>query len=325
VHIGEAGANRIHEAAFALANSIAYLDEIQRRGVPVLEVVKNGLFCTTYCNHTDFFEEIAKIRALRRLWGRVLRERYGVTDPRAGQLRFNGSQTGSPLSKQQPLNNVVRTAISTLIGALAGVQSVDPRTFDEGWGIASKEAEILSLRTNQIVAYETRVANTADPLAGSYFVEWLTHELEERVWAELGRIDGMGGMVRAIEQGYPQRVIAADAYERQKAQDSGEITRVGVNRFREDEVGRKVRTYKAKPEIAKRHVEDLKTLRAERDNGAVKRALADIQRVAQRQPEGRDNNMMPAIMAAVRSLATVGEICSALREVWGEYQEAKFV
>ena len=157
------------------------------------------------------------------------------------------------------------------------------------------------------------------------FIEWLTHEIEERVWAELGRIDGMGGMVRAIEQGYPQRVIATDAYEKHKAQDSGEVTRVGVNRFKEDEAGRKVRTYKAKPEVARRHVEDLKVLRAERDNGAVKRALKEIQRVAQLQPKGRDNNMMPPIMEAVRNLATVGEICAALREVWGEYEEAKFV
>lgn len=325
IHIGEAGANRIHEAAFALANSIAYLDEIQRRGVAVLDVVKNGLFCTTYCNHTDFFEEIAKIRAMRRLWGRVLRERYGVHDPRAHQLRFNGSQTGSPLAKQQPLNNVVRTAISTLIGALAGVQSVDPRTFDEGWGIPSKEAEILSLRTNQIVAYETRVVNTVDPLAGSYFVEWLTHEIEERVWGELEHIDRMGGMVRAIERAYPQTVIARDAYERQKAFDSGEVVRVGVNRFREEDSGRKVRTYKAKAEVAKRHVEDLQRLRAERDNAAVRRALDEIKRVAELQPVGKQNNLMPPIMQAVRSLATVGEICTALREVWGEYQEAGFV
>lgn len=324
IHIGEAGANRIHEAAFALSNSIAYLDEIQRRGVPVLDVVKNGLLCTTYCNHTDFFEEIAKIRAMRRLWGRVLRERYGIHDQGAHQLRFNGSQTGSPLTKQQPLNNVVRTAISTLIGALAGVQSVDPRTFDEGWGIASKEAEILSLRTNQIVAYETRITNTVDPLAGSYFVEWLTHEIEERVWGEMERIDKMGGMVRAIELGYPQRIIAQDAYERHKGQDSGEIVRVGVNRFREDETGRKVRTYKAKAEVARHHIEELHQLRRERDNPAVNRALDDIKRVASLPAVGRQNNLMPPIMQAVRSLATVGEICSALREVWGEYEEVSF-
>jgi len=325
IHIGEAGANRIHEAAFALANSIAYLDEIERRGIAVLEVVKNGLLCTTYCNHTDFFEEIAKIRAMRRLWGRVLRERYGIDDHRAHQLRFNGSQTGSPLTKQQPLNNVVRTAISTLIGALAGVQSVDPRTFDEGWGIASKEAEILSLRTNQIVAYETRIVNTIDPLAGSYFVEWLTHEIEERVWGEMERIDQMGGMVRAIELGYPQSIIARDAYERQKALDSGEIVRVGLNRFREDEAGRKVRTYKAKAEVARHHIEDLQRLRSERDNAAVRHALDEIRRVAELQPVGKENNLMPPIMQAVRSLATVGEICNALREVWGEYQEVRFV
>ena len=195
---------------------------------------------------------------------------------------------------------------------------------DEGWGIASKEAEILSLRTNQIVAYETRVTNTVDPLAGSYFIEWLTHEIERRVWDELERIDAMGGMVGAIEQGYPQRIIAEDAYARQKGQDSGDIVKVGVNRFREADSGRKVRTYKAKAEVARYHVEDLQRLRRERDNTAVQRALDEIRRVAALQPEGRNNNLMPPIMQAVRSLATVGEICAALREVWGEYEEVSF-
>jgi methylmalonyl-CoA mutase, N-terminal domain len=325
IHIGEAGANRIHEAAFALANSIAYLDEVQQRGVNVYEVVRHGLLCTTYCNHTDFFEEIAKIRAMRKLWGRVLSERYGVNNPAAQQLRFNGSQTGSPLTKQQPLNNVVRTAISVLIGALSGVQSVDPRTFDEGWGIATREAEILSLRTNQIVAHETRITNTVDPLAGSYFVEWLTHEMEERIWGEIMRIDQMGGMVRAIETGYPQRVIAHDAYDRQKAIESGESIKVGVNAFREDESGRKVKTYKAKAEVARQHLQELETLRAERDNHAVQKALDNVMRVAERKPQGKDNNLMPPIMDAVKSLATTGEICTALRSVWGEYQQPRVI
>ena len=321
IHIGEAGADRIHEAAFALANSIAYLDEVQRRGVDVHEVVKNGLLCTTYCNHTDFFEEIAKMRAMRRLWGRVLQERYDVRDPAAHQLRFNASQTGSPLTKEQPLNNIIRTTIATLIGALAGAQSMDPRTYDEGWGIPSKEAEILSLRTNQIVAYETRIVNTVDPLGGSYFVEWLTHEIEQRVWAEIQHIDAMGGMVRAIELGYPQRVIARDAYERQKRVESGRTVRVGVNAFREDTSDRKVHTYKAKAEVAQQHIEDLARLRAERDNSAVRSALDDVKRVAERKPMGKQNNLMPPIMEAVRCLATTGEICNALREVWGEHQQ----
>lgn len=320
IHIGESGATRIHEVAFALGNSIAYLDHIKARGIDVGEVLRNGLFCTTYCNHTDFFEEIAKIRALRRLWGRIVRERYGIIDPRAQQLRINASQTGSVLTKQQPLNNIVRTTLSTLIGALAGAQSVDPRTFDEGWGIASQEAELLSLRTNQIVAYETRIVNTADPLGGSYFVESLTGELEQRIWEELERIDEQGGMVRAIEAGYPQQIIARDAYERQIAIDEGRTIRVGLNSFIESEEGRTVRTYKAGPEIAEQHVRDLEHLRQERSSSEVQRCLEQIRRVAAREPKGRQDNLMPPIVAAVAALATTQEICDALRDVWGEYK-----
>lgn len=319
IHLCEAGANRVHQAAYTLAIMMAYLDAVVKRGLDI-DKVASKIFVMTGQNHTDFFGEIAKLRALRKLWAKIIRERYGAKNPESMKLVMMTHNGGSYMTREQPINNVVRSAIACLIGALAGVQHIGLRTMDEVYGIPSTEAEIICIRTQQVIAYETNITNTVDPLGGSYYVETLTKEYEEEIVKELKRVEEIGGMVEAINQGYIQRQILSDAYKTQREIESGKRVRVGHNMFRseEDEIERP--TYKADPEIERKQIEDLHELKRTRDNFAVQKALDKLKKVAEKE-ECNENNLLPHVMDAVRVYATMGEICGALREVFGEYQE----
>ena len=311
-HIREAGANAVQELAFTFANAIAYVEACLERGLKVDEFAPRISFF--FSVHNDFFEEIAKFRAARRIWAKIMRERFGAEKPRSCTLRFHTQTAGSTLTAQQPLVNVVRVAIQALAAVLGGTQSLHTNAFDEALCLPSEEAALLALRTQQVIAYETNVANTVDPLGGSYYVEWLTDEIEERVWRYLDRIDGLGGAVKAVEKGYIQGEIARSAYEQQKAIEGGDLVVVGVNKFRiEEEI--RVELLKVDPAIEGRQVERLRALRAGRDRARVEEALDGVRRVA----EG-DANIMPYMLEAVKARATIGEIFGVLRDVYGEYR-----
>ncbi len=312
-HIREAGANAIQELAFTFANAIAYVEACVDRGLEVDEFAPRLSFF--FAVHNDFFEEIAKFRAARRIWAKIMRERFGAKKPRSCMLRFHTQTAGSTLTAQQPLVNVIRVAIQALAAVLGGTQSLHTNSYDEALCLPSEEAALLALRTQQVIAYETNVANTVDPLAGSYFVEWLTGEIEERVWRYLERIDSMGGAVKAIESGFVQREIARSAYEQQKAVEEGELVVVGVNKFRLEGEETKVELLKVRPEVEEEQKKRLKALRANRDKVRVEEALDALKRAA----EGEEN-LMPYMLEAVKARATLGEIFGVLREVFGEYK-----
>ena len=319
IHLCEAGANRVHQAAYTLAIMMAYLDAVVKRGVDI-DKVASKIFVMTGQNHSDFFGEIAKLRATRKLWAKIIRERYGAKKPESMRLVMMSHNGGSYMTREQPINNVVRSAIACLIGALAGVQHLGLRTMDEVYGIPSTEAEIICIRTQQVVAYETNIVNTVDPLGGSYYLETLTKDYEEEILKELDRVEKLGGMVEAINQGYIQHQIIKDAYKTQKETESGKIVRVGRNMFRSEEEEIKRPTYKADPEIERMQIQELEDLRAKRDNAAVQKSLDKLRLVAEKE-ESNENNLLPHVMDAVRVYATMGEICGALREVFGEYRE----
>jgi len=312
-HIREAGANAVQELAFTFANAIAYVEGAMERGLKVDEFAPR--FSFFFAAHNDFFEEIAKFRAARRIWAKIMRERFGAEKPRSCMLRFHTQTAGSTLTAQQPLINVVRVTIQALAAVLGGTQSLHTNSFDEALCLPSEEAALVALRTQQIIAYESGVANTVDPLAGSYFVEWLTNEVEERVWRYLERIEEMGGAVRAIEKGFMQREIARSAYEQQKAIEAGELVVVGVNKFVVEEPMR-VELLKVDPRVEEKQIERLRELRAKRNAREVEEALDELRRAAERDGE----NLMPYMLKAVRARATIGEIFGALREIFGEYR-----
>jgi len=312
-HIREAGANAVQELAFTFANAIAYVEGAIERGLKVDEFAPR--FSFFFAAHNDFFEEIAKFRAARRIWAKIMRERFGAEKPRSCTLRFHTQTAGSTLTAQQPLINVVRVTIQALAAVLGGTQSLHTNSFDEALCLPSEEAALVALRTQQIIAYESGVANTVDPLAGSYYVEWLTNEVEERVWRYLERIEEMGGAVRAIEKGFMQREIARSAYEQQKAIEAGELVVVGVNKFVVEEPMR-VELLKVDPRVEEKQIERLRELRAKRNAREVEEALDELRRAAERDGE----NLMPYMLKAVRARATIGEIFGALREIFGEYR-----
>ncbi len=311
-HIREAGANAVQELAFTFANAIAYVEECVERGMKVDEFAPR--FSFFFSVHNDFFEEIAKFRAARRIWAKIMKERFGAEKPRSCMLRFHTQTAGSTLTAQQPLVNVIRVALQALAAVLGGTQSLHTNAFDEALCLPSEEAALLALRTQQVIAYETNVINTVDPLGGSYYVEWLTDEIEERVWRYLDRIEGLGGAVKAIEKGYIQGEIARSAYEQQKALEKGELIVVGVNKFRVEERTR-VEILKVDPAIEEKQLERLRALRARRDKARVEKALDKIRRVAE-----EEVNIMPHMLEAVKARATIGEIFGALREIYGEYK-----
>ena len=316
-HIREAGATALQELAFTLRDGIEYVQYGIDAGLPVDSFVPRMSFF--FNAHNDFFEEIAKYRAARKLWATVMRDRFGATDERSWKLRFHSQTAGVSLTAQQPYNNVVRTAIQALAAVLGGTNSLHTNSLDEALSLPTKEAALLALRTQQVIAHESGVPSVVDPLGGSYFVERLTKDMEEGSRDYFERIDEMGGMVPAIEEGFPQREIATSAYTFQKAVEAGEKTIVGVNRFIGD-ADKDVQTLYIDEAAGDQQIARLEQLRATRDAAMVTRTLDALRHAAL----GPDN-LMPSLLDAVRAYATVGEVCDALRDVWGEYEETPVV
>ncbi|HEY8955110.1 acyl-CoA mutase large subunit family protein [Chitinophaga sp.] len=310
-HIREAGANAVQELAFTLANGKAYLKAALDTGLDINVFAKRLSFFFNAHNH--LFEEVAKFRAARRMWANITQS-LGATDPKAQMLRFHTQTGGSTLTAQQPQNNIVRVAIQTLAATMGGTQSLHTNGYDEALSLPTEEAARIALRTQQIVGYESGVADTVDPLAGSFYVEALTNEVENKAWELIHKIDAMGGAVSAIEQGFIQDEIAKSAYRYQQEIENNEKIIIGVNKFTSaDQATPEV--FRIDDSIRAVQSERLKSLRERRDNAAVQNALAQI-----RQAAGTDENLMPLVVAAVEHLCTLGEIADVLREVWGEYK-----
>lgn len=318
-HFAEAGSNRIHEVAFAFADAFTYIERFVARGVPIDSFAKN-MFFLMKTNHFDLFEEAAKFRAMRRIWATRLRDRYGARDPESLKCKVLGHSGGSQMTRERPELNIARTTLACLAGAMGGIQLIGLRTMDEVFGIPTEKSELIAIGTQHVVAYETGVPEVADPLGGSYYVESLTNEFEAHVLAELERIEAEGGMVRAVETGSIRRAIAQDAYDAQRALEDGRKVKVGVNKFRIDEDEPPRRPYQLDPAEEGRRADEVRALRRERDDAAAKVALEEVRRVA-RLPENSENNLMVPIIEAVRAYATIGEICGALKDVFGEYAE----
>jgi len=316
-HIREAGATDAQEVAFTLADGIAYVEAAVAAGLQVDEFAPQLSFF--FNAHNEFLMQIAKFRAARRLWARLMRERFGARDPRSMMLRFHAQTAGSALTAQQPENNLARVALQCLAAVLGGCQSLHANALDEALALPTEEAALLALRTQQIIAHETGVANTVDPVGGSYAIEKLTDEIEAAARAYIAKIDAMGGMLRAIETGYVQQEIQKSAYEYQQAIERGEQIVVGVNRFR-TEREQPIPTLRIDPEIERSQVARVRALRARRNTAPVRAALEDVERRAR-----GGENLMPAILATVEAYATVGEISDALRRVFGEYRESVVV
>ncbi|HEV7747099.1 MAG TPA: methylmalonyl-CoA mutase family protein [Pyrinomonadaceae bacterium] len=315
-HIREAGATAVQELAFTLRDGIEYVDWGLKAGLNIDEFVPRISFF--FNAHNDFFEEVAKYRAARRIWAREMRDRFGSNNERTLKLRFHTQTAGVSLTVQQPLNNIVRVAIQALAGVFGGTQSLHTDAYDEALALPTDQAAVIALRTQQIIAEETGVANTVDPLGGSYFVEALTDKMEQGALDYFRKIDSMGGMVAAIEKGFPQREIQDSAYQYQKAVERGDQVIVGVNKYEMQE--NSSIPILAIDELVRAHqIERLDRARTQRDNGAVANSLTKLQRAAQAQ-----ENTMPATIEAVRAYATLGEICSALRDVYGVYEEPAF-
>ncbi len=313
-HIREAGSTAVQEVAFTLANGIAYVQAALDAGQSVDEFAPQLSFF--FNAHNDLLEEIAKYRAARRLWAGIMAERFAAKDPRSLMLRFHAQTAGSSLTAQQPENNIVRVAIQALAAVLGGCQSLHTNSMDEALALPTEDAALIALRTQQILANETGVANTVDPVAGSYAIESLTNEIESLAAAYLSKIDKMGGMLRAIEAGFVQGEIQKAAYEFQRAVEKKEQIVVGVNDFVAEEP-RTIPTLRIDADIERSQITRLNALRAKRDSARAKSALAELQRRA-----ATPENLLPAILAAVEAYATVGEISDALRRVFGEYQES---
>jgi methylmalonyl-CoA mutase N-terminal domain/subunit len=313
-HIREAGSTAAQEVAFTLGDAIAYVRAALERGLPVDEFAPRLSFFLNA--HNDLLEEIAKFRAARRLWARIMRERFKAQDPRSWMFRFHTQTAGSTLTAQQPNVNIVRVTLQALAAVLGGTQSLHTNARDEALALPTEASALLALRTQQILAAESGVANTVDPLAGSYVIEKLTNELEAQAREYLDKIEAMGGMVRAIESGYVQREIQQSAYQYQKAIEAGERVVVGVNRY-VDQTNAAPPLLRIDPDIERSQVEQLAALRTRRDFSRVESTLKAVEATAR-----SDRNLLPAILDAVKAYATVGEISDTLRRVFGEYQES---
>jgi methylmalonyl-CoA mutase, N-terminal domain len=313
-HIREAGSTAIQEVAFTLADGMAYVSAALHAGLSVDEFAPQLSFF--FNAHSDLLEEIAKYRAARRLWAKIMRERFSAEDPRSLLLRFHAQTAGSALTAQQPENNIVRVAIQALAAVLGGCQSLHTNSLDEALALPTEDAALIALRTQQILAHETGVTNTVDPVAGSYAIEHLTNEIEKGALEYIEKVDAMGGMLRAIETGFVQGEIQKAAFEFQRAVESKEQIVVGVNGFIAEEE-RGIPTLRIDAEIERAQIARLNALRARRDTAGAKSALTELARRA-----ATTENLLPAILAAVEAYATVGEISDALRRVFGEYQES---
>jgi len=313
-HMREAGSTAVQEVAFTLGNGMAYVEAAIQAGLDIDQFAPRLSFF--FNAHSNFLEEVAKFRAARRMWARIMREHFKAKNPRSWMLRFHAQTAGSTLTAQQPENNIVRTAIQAMAAVLGGTQSLHTNSYDEALALPTEQAARIALRTQQIIAYESGAPQTIDPLAGSYYVETLTNEIERRAAEYLGRIEALGGMLKAIEHGFVQQEIQNAAYEYQRQVDQQEAVVVGVNRFEvEDE--KPIQIQRIDPALESKQVERVRAVRAKRDAGTWKAALAGVEDAARSRA-----NLMPRILAAVEAFATVGEISDALRRVFGEYKEA---
>jgi methylmalonyl-CoA mutase N-terminal domain/subunit len=322
-HIREAGSTAIQELAFTLRDGLEYVEWGMRRGLEVDQFVPQLSFF--FNAHNDFFEEIAKYRAARKIWYQVMKERFKAKNQRSWLMRFHTQTAGVSLTAQQPLNNIARVALQAMAAVLGGTQSLHTDSYDEALALPTEEAARIALRTQQIVAYESGVTQTVDPLGGSYFLEALTLEMEKGAFDYFGKLDAMGGMVKAIERGYPQKEVAEASYQYQRAAEAREKVIVGANEFVIEEDP--PHTLYIDESVARQQAAKLKALRARRSNEEVGRSLDALKKAAAQEPRTSANadissaNTMPYIVAAVRAYATVGEICEALREVFGTYTE----
>jgi methylmalonyl-CoA mutase N-terminal domain/subunit len=315
-HIREAGSTAVLEVAFTLADGIAYVQAAIDAGLDVDYFAPRLAFF--FNGHNNFLEEVAKYRAARRMWAKIMKERFGARDPKSQMLRFHTQTAGSTLTAQQPEVNIVRTTIQALAAVLGGTQSLHTNGMDEALSLPTEDAARIALRTQQVIAYESGVADTADPLAGSYAIEYLTNEIEQHAFEYIRKIDEMGGMLSAIEAGYVQREIERAAYDFQKAVEAQEEIVVGVNRFQIKE-DTPIPTLKIDPAFERAQIERVRKVRAERNGEA---ATAALEAIAQAASSG--NNLMPPIIAAVEAYATLGEIADKMRAVFGEYAEAAY-
>jgi len=312
-HIREAGSTAVQEVAFTLSNAIAYVEAALEAGLEVDQFAPRLSFF--FNSHSNFFEEVAKFRAARRIWAKIMKERFGAKNPRSLMLRFHTQTAGSTLTAQQPDVNIMRVAFQALSAVLGGTQSLHTNSRDEALALPSEHSVLLALRTQQVIGYEIGSVDTVDPLGGSYFIETITDHIEEEVMRYIERIDEMGGAVEAIEKGFIQKEIQASAYKYQKEVESQERVVVGVNKF-QTSGEQPMDLLKMDPATSQRQVERIKEVRLSRDQGNVSEALQDLRKAAQ-----SDNNLMPHILKAVKAYATLGEICGVLRDVFGEYQQ----
>ncbi len=314
-HIREAGSTASQEVAFTLADAIAYVDAAIKVGLDPNVFGKRLSFF--FNAHNSFLEEVAKFRAARRMWAKIMKERFNVTDPKAQKLRFHTQTAGCTLTAQQPENNIVRVALQALAASLGGTQSLHTNSMDEALALPSEKSVRIALKTQQIIGYESGITDTVDPLAGSYAVESLTNEIEQEAMEYISKIDDMGGMLRSIEKGYVQKQIQDAAYEYQKNIENGENVVVGVNRFQAEEEKRDFNLLKVDESVGNMQIEKLRKLKENRDNLAVTNSLNEVRKAA----KDTSVNLMPKIIDAVRCYATEGEICGVLREEFGEYTE----
>jgi methylmalonyl-CoA mutase N-terminal domain/subunit len=316
-HMREAGATAAQEAGFTLANAVTYVEAMIKKGMDVDSFAPR--FSFFFAAYTNVLEEVAKFRALRRMWARIMKERFGAKNPRSLMLRYHVQTDGFTLTEQQPLNNIVRVTLQALAAVLGGCQSLHTNSFDEALALPSEQAVQVALRTQQIIAHESGVTDTVDPLGGAYYLEWLTNQIEERAMRYITEVDRMGGALKAIEKGYIQREIAQSAYNYQRAVDSGEQVIVGVNEFASEEKS-DTETLEIGAEVEKKQVARLAKLKRERDNERVGQVLDKVRDIAR-----SDENIMPVLIEAVKAYATIGEISNALRDVFGEYREPGLV
>jgi methylmalonyl-CoA mutase N-terminal domain/subunit len=314
-HMREAGATAVQEVAFTLANGVAYVDAALAAGLRVDEFAPRLSFF--FACHMNFFEEVAKFRAARRMWTRIMADRFDAKDPRSMMLRFHTQTGGATLTAQQPENNIVRTSLEALAAVLGGTQSLHTNSFDEALSLPTERAARIALRTQQVIAHESGVTDTADPLGGSYFMESLTTGIEQRAWEYLEKIDGMGGAVAAIEAGWMQDEIHESAYRIQEGVESGDRVVVGVNRWSEEDEG-PVELLRLDDDAVRRQIDRVRELRRARDAEAVDRALKEVAETAR----GRENLLHP-MRQALKARATLGEVSDALREVFGEHHPAR--
>ncbi len=313
-HIREAGATAAQELAFTLKDGLTYVEQQMARGIDIDDFAPRLSFF--FNAQIDFFEEIAKYRAARRIWAREMKETYGAKNPRSWLMRFHTQTAGVSLTAQQPLNNIVRTAIEALAGVLGGTQSLHTNSYDEALALPTEDAVRIALRTQQIIAHETGVTNTTDPLGGSYFVEALTDRMEEQAYAYFAKIDELGGMVDAVKRNYPQREIADAAFELQQKIDDHDQVVVGVNRYTEGDDG-ETPIHRIDPEMERKQIGRVQAVRARRDGAEVERRLAELRNAA-----GTEANLMPVLIECAKAHATEGEMVDALQHVWGAYTES---